>query len=107
MGTFLGADSALPVLVVSRTVVVGSMIAAASGANFGIVYGFDNFLGTKYFDSTVPAEWIMVRFESFDGAERTGFVIFVAPGRQVRVSVLFLSSFISDQKKNTVHSVTV
>ena len=103
MGTFLGADSNTPALVGSRTVVVGSMIAAASGANFGIVYGFDNFLGTKYFDSTVPAEWIMVRFESFDGAERTGFARFVAPGRHVRVSVLFLSSFISDRFDSYIH----
>ena len=71
--TFLVADFTTPVPVGGETFIVRLMLAAASGANFGIVYGFDNILGTKHFYSTVPAEWIMVRYESFDGAERTGF----------------------------------
>ena len=103
MRTFLGADSTTPALVGSKTFMVGSMMAAASGANFGIVYGFDNFPGTKYFDSTVPAEWIMVRFKSFDGTERTGFARSVVPGRQVRISVLSLGSFIPDWFDSYIH----
>ena len=75
------------------------MVATAGGADFGIIHGFDNFLGTKYLDSTVLAEWIMIRFESFDNTERTWSARSVVPGRQVRISVLSLGSFIPDLQR--------
>ena len=79
------------------------MLATAGRANFGIIHGFDNLLGTKYLDSTAQAEWIMIRFVPFDDAERTWSVRSIAPGRHVRVSVLFLSSFISDRFDSHIH----
>ena len=101
--TFLGTDSAITVPEGGWTAVIGLVVQTASGTNFGIIHGFNNFFGTKYLDSTAPVEWIMVRFESFDGTERTGFVRSVVPGRQVRISVLSLGSFISDRFDSYIH----
>ena len=58
--TFLGTDSVITVPVGGWTVEIGPVVATASGTNSGIIYGFNNFLGTKLLDSTAPVEWIVV-----------------------------------------------
>ena len=45
----------------------------------------------------------MVGYEAFDGAERTGFASFDAPGGCGLVSVTILSSFISDRFNSDIH----
>ena len=58
--TLLGTDSARTIPVGGWTVVIGPMVATAAGTNSAIIYGFNNFLGTKFLDPTASAEWIMV-----------------------------------------------
>ena len=58
--TFLGTDSAIFILEGGLTVVIGPVVQTAGGTNFGIIHGFNNFLGTKLLDSTAPVEWIVV-----------------------------------------------
>ena len=60
VGTFLDTNSASTISKVGLTVEIGLMIATAAGTNSGIIYGFNNFLGTKFLDSTVSAQRIMV-----------------------------------------------
>ena len=58
--TFLNTNPAGAIPEGGFTVVIDLMVAAAAGTNSGIIYGFDNFLRTKFLDPTVPAERIMV-----------------------------------------------
>ena len=60
VGTFLGTNSARTIPEGGLTVVIGPMVATVAGTIIGIIYGFDNFLRTKFLDPTVPAERIMV-----------------------------------------------
>ena len=59
-GTFLGTNSASTISEVGLTVEIRPMVATAARTNSGIIYGFNNFLRTKFLDSTVPAERIVV-----------------------------------------------
>ena len=53
--TFLLADFTAPVPVGVETFIDSLMLAAASWASFGIIYGFDNLLRAKHFHSTGKA----------------------------------------------------
>ena len=105
VGTFLGTNSARTILECGKTVVTRPMGATAAGTNFGIIYGFNDFLGTKFLDPTAPAERIMICFETLDSTERAGSAVFVlvVPGRQVRISVLLLGDFVLDCFHSYIH----
>ena len=60
VGTFHVTNSTRTIPEGGLTVVIFPMVAAAGGTNFGIIYGFDNFLRIKFFNPTVLAERIMV-----------------------------------------------
>ena len=60
VGTFLGTNSASTIPEGGLTVEICVMVTTAAGTNSGIIYSFNNFLGTKFLDPTVPAERIMV-----------------------------------------------
>ena len=98
VGTFLGTNSVITVLEIGRTFVLRPMVATTAGTNSGIIQGFNDFLGTKFPDSTAPDERVVICFKTLDCAERAGWLVSVPVvlGMRVRISVLVFRNFVPD-----------
>ena len=60
VGAVLRADPVADVQKGRFAMEIDLMVAAAAGTNSSVIHGFDNFRGTEFLNSTVPAERIMV-----------------------------------------------
>ena len=60
MGAVLRADPVGAVQEGRFTMEIDLMVAAAAGANSGVVHGFDNFRVTEFLNPTSPTEGKMV-----------------------------------------------
>ena len=86
VGTFLGTNSVITVLEIGRTFVLRPMVATTAGTNSGVIHCLNDFLGTKFTDSTVPVEKVVICFKTLDGAERAGYFdsVLVVPGMRYK-----------------------
>ena len=105
VGTYFGTNSARTVIEHGITFELRSMVAATAGTNSGVIHCLNDFLGTKFPDSTVPVERVVICFKTLDGAERAGYLdsVLVVPGMRVRVSVLIFRNFVSDSFHSYIH----
>ena len=105
VGTFLCTNSARIVLEEGITFEITSMFAAAAWTNSGVVHCLNDFLGTKFSDTTVPVERVVICFKLPDGAKRAGYLVSVpvVSVMLIRVSVLLFGSFVSNCFHSYIH----
>ena len=96
VGTLFCTNSAKTVLEFGITFELRSMVATTAGTNSGVIHGLNDFLGTKFPDSTALDERVVICFKTLDGAERAGSLdsVLVVLGMRVRISVLILKNFL-------------
>ena len=101
----LGTNSARLVLEEGITFEITSMFAATAWTNSGVVHCLNDFLGTKFSDTTVPVERVVICFKLPDGAKRAGYLVSVpvVSVMLIRVSVLLFGSFVSNCFHTYIH----